>query len=843
MGEVYRAYDQRLDRWVAVKLIRPEHSESPTVRERFRREARAAARLSHPAIVQIHDIVESDDSDAIIMELVDGEPLSRRIARGPLDLREAVRLGRQIAEGLAAAHAKGLIHRDLKPENVMITAEGGAKILDFGLAKQLEGEASLTADHRVLGTFRSMSPEQARGLPLDARSDLFSFGLLLYEMLTARSPFEGPSALETLTRICTHQQAPLREVDPSIPAPLSALVDQLLEKEPSRRPGSAREVAAALGASDDPSQAAPTLVDPGLPWRSPQPLSQGSPAPRPPSSHGYGAGRPAARWALVIVLLAVLAAAVLWRAERPRQAGPSEAPVRVVVRKPEIGAGAGESAQLLASSLRISLLRALLGFTGISPNTEGDDIPGSPMRVARALASQELLLSSLDCVRASCEIALQRVRGSDGKILWSSRSFSVDADRPYLVEEAVQGYLGEAYADFPRRAGAASLEVRPEDYARYLRLRRTFEDKKAGAPLSPEDLFPALDSLRASSPRFLDAYVFESEVRQQRYKTSQDPADLDRAAELLQQARQIAPTDPRPLTGQFGVALLRGQWDRAGEALAGLERLQPGDPGILVKRARLLEKRGEGEEGLALMREGVAKYPSWRNLFWAAGMESSLGHFEAARRDAEQLLANYPDSYDGLSKLAEIEFVHGDLRRAAALYSRLVERDPRPGELSNLGAAQMYLGSYREAEITFRLALARAPGEVFILLNLADSLSLQGRPDAAAAIYRQVVSKASLGAADSQVLSVLAQAQAHLRNASGAVETVQKLLRIDPEGVQTAYAASLIDTLLGDRNAALYNARRALRQGLNPRGFVLPWFDPLRSDPAFAAELRPRPPS
>ncbi len=259
MGEVYQAYDGRLDRRVAIKLIRPEQTENETARERFRREARAAASLSHPSIVQIHDIVESEESDAIVMELVDGERLSQRIARGPLPVGEAVRIGREIAEGLAAAHAKGLIHRDLKPENVMITGEGRAKILDFGLAKRLDGEASLTEDHRVLGTFRAMSPEQAKGLPLDARSDLFSFGLLLYEMLSGKSPFEGNSALDTLTRICTHRQAPLREVSPMIPEGLSDLVDRLLEKDPDLRPSSARETvswlegsggAAAMGLSE-----------------------------------------------------------------------------------------------------------------------------------------------------------------------------------------------------------------------------------------------------------------------------------------------------------------------------------------------------------------------------------------------------------------------------------------------------------------------------------------------------------------------------------------------------------------------------------------------------------------
>ncbi len=576
-----------------------------------------------------------------------------------------------------------------------------------------------------------------------------------------------------------------------------------------------------------------------------QPPVAGSPPTPEPSSHGYATRRPALRWGIALALLAVLAAALLWQVKRP---GPApvrkpEAPVRVVVRRPEIGGGAGEKSQLLASSLRNSLLRSLLGFSGIAPAVEGDDVAGSPAQIARALAVQEILTSRLDCAGESCQISLQRVRGSDGQTLWSSRSFSVDADRPYLVEEAVQGYLADAYPGFARRPGAAPLEVRPADYTQYLRLRRTFEAKRAGETLSADALLPRLEALRASSPRFLDAYVFEAEVRQQRNKIRQDPADLDRASELLRQAQQIAPADPRPLTGQFGVALLRGQWDRAEEAVAGLERLQPGDPGLLVRRARLLEKRGESEKALALMREGVSRYPSWRNLFHAAEMEKSLGHFDAARRDAEQLLANYPESYEGLSTLAEIELLHGDPRRAVALYSRLVERFPRPGELSNLGTAQIYLGGYREAEASFRKALALEPRNPFTLLNLADAVTLAGRPEAAAPVYREVVRQAGLDAADWQVLSARAQAQAHLKDGPGTVESVQRMLRVGPEGAQVAYDVSLIYTLLGDRNGALYNAHRALRQGIATRLFALPWFDPLRSDTAFAAELRPRPDS
>jgi eukaryotic-like serine/threonine-protein kinase len=884
MGEVFQAYDRRLDRRVAVKLIHSTRAEDATARERFHREARAAARLSHPAIVQIFDLFAADGSEAIVMELVEGESLARRLARGPLPVAQAVRLGNEIAQGLAAAHDRGLLHRDLKPENVMITAGGHAKILDFGLAKRLEGEGSLTQDHRVVGTFKAMSPEQASGLALDARSDLFSFGILLYEMLAGRPPFFGGSALETLTRVCTHRQAPLRELDPAIPPQLSGLVERLLEKDRTRRPHSAGQVSAELAALADVSDTARSDADLGVTWSAPRKIAPVPEAGReardpvrnsdrdldqedadtlalastaaavvpagaagtPSGRAGSAAGglRPAPLWrsrlTLALALAAALAAtavALLWRGGRPgpRTGGKQEAPIRVVIRPPQIGAGADETAQLLASSLEVSLLRSLLGFSGIAAET--DDLAGTPPQVARALGAEEVLTSRLDCVRERCQIALRHVRGSDSKILWSGRGFSADADRPYLVEEAVAGYLAEAYAGFPRQAGAAPLAVRPDDYIQYLRLRRAYDAKRTGEAPSPDGLIQDLEGLRERSPQFVEGYVFEAEVRQQRSKTRQDPADLDRAADLLQRARQIAPADPRPLAGLFGVALLRGQWDRAEQALVELQRLQPGDPVILIDRARLLDKRGQKEEALALMREGVARLPSWRNLLRAAHLEFAQGHFAAARGYVEQLLANSPDNYEGLTLLAQIEFLHGDLDRAAALYSRLVERYPRPLEQTNLGTVEMYRHRYREAEASFRKVLAVEPRDVFALLNLADTVSLQGRAQEAAHLYRQVVRATSLNAADWQILSARAQAQAHLADGSGAVEAVQKMLRTGPEGAQVAYEASLVYILLGDRNAALFNARRAMEQGIEARMFALPWFDPLRSDGTLAAAL------
>jgi len=182
MGVVYRAYDARLDRWVAVKFIQPGKHEDAVGRERLRREARASARLSHPAIVQIYDMVQTEESDGIVMELVEGKTLSQILRDGPFDLKQGLGLAREIASALVEAHRHGVIHRDLKSENVIVTAQGKAKILDFGLAKRVEHaeatpeEAALTVDGMVLGTCRSMAPEQIEGRLIDPRTDLFSFG-------------------------------------------------------------------------------------------------------------------------------------------------------------------------------------------------------------------------------------------------------------------------------------------------------------------------------------------------------------------------------------------------------------------------------------------------------------------------------------------------------------------------------------------------------------------------------------------------------------------------------------------------------------------------------------------
>lgn len=238
MGEVFLAYDSRLERRVAIKKIRNEAALDTVNRQRLLREAKIGAKLSHPAIVQVFDIVELAGFHWIVMELVEGTTVAQMVRGGPIEVAEALLIARQVAEGLAEAHDKGLLHRDLKSENVMVGPKNRVKILDFGLAKPVNGnkDSSLTADGEVMGTCRSMSPEQAKGLDLDGRSDLFSLGILLYEMTTGISPFRAPSPVATLTLVCTHDPEPVALLNAAVPYPVSNLITRLLSKDRNGRP-------------------------------------------------------------------------------------------------------------------------------------------------------------------------------------------------------------------------------------------------------------------------------------------------------------------------------------------------------------------------------------------------------------------------------------------------------------------------------------------------------------------------------------------------------------------------------------------------------------------------------
>src|ERR1700689_62473 len=251
MGVVYEAEDLKLGRHVALKFIPDNLTGDPKALERFEREARAASQLNHPNICTIHSIEENNGHPFIVMEKLEGQSLKRRFTGQARDLEPILDISIQVAEALAASHAKGIVHRDIKPANIFLTPSGQVKVLDFGLAKLVHhlgtdddaaADNSLTAVGVIPGTAVYMSPEQARGETIDGRSDLFSFGVVMYEMSTGKKPFTGNNSLVTLDAVLHSKPTPPRELNPKIPIELEGIIGKAMEKDRNHRYQSAAEM-------------------------------------------------------------------------------------------------------------------------------------------------------------------------------------------------------------------------------------------------------------------------------------------------------------------------------------------------------------------------------------------------------------------------------------------------------------------------------------------------------------------------------------------------------------------------------------------------------------------------
>ncbi|MCJ7441619.1 MAG: serine/threonine protein kinase, partial [Thermoanaerobaculaceae bacterium] len=305
MGEVYRARDPRLGREVAIKVLPAEFASDPERLRRFELEAHAVAALSHPNVLAVYDVGTHEGSPYLVTELLEGETLRERLRTGDLTVRRAVEFAVQVAQGLAAAHEKGIIHRDLKPANVFVTKDGHVKILDFGIAKlapqrlaepgQAATVVEVTETGTALGTVGYMSPEQVRGQSVDHRTDIFSFGCVLYELLSGRRAFSGDTAADTISAILAKDPLPLIGPRSEVPVALQGIVNRCLEKNPDDRFQSTRDLGFALEA-----EAGALLAPPAPKTAEPSPKRAAA-----------GLGRFARPYVLVPVAVLVVVAAVL----------------------------------------------------------------------------------------------------------------------------------------------------------------------------------------------------------------------------------------------------------------------------------------------------------------------------------------------------------------------------------------------------------------------------------------------------------------------------------------------------------------------------------------------------
>jgi len=435
MGEVYRALDTRLGREVAVKILPPAFAADPESVRRFEKEARAVASLSHPNVVTLLDVGEQEGVRYAVTELVAGETLRTKLAAGPLRPREAADIAAQIAQGLAAAHENGVVHRDVKPENIVITPSGLARILDFGLAKR--GEAALgtgasedEATHSALatepgviaGTVGYMSPEQVRGQPVDGRSDVFSLGVVLWEMLTGQRPFRGDSQIETLNAILKEEPPP----DPAVaalPAEMEQILQRCLEKRKENRYHSAADLAHDLRNAVGAATSAATRV----------------PAARPATSRSMvyvGGG----------VLVAVILAAILLVRDR-RSAAPSARLPRTLAVLPFRAIAAEGMPEHFGLGLADSLIGRLAAVRQLTVRPTSaiaryETAVTDASEIGRSLGVDAVLEGSYQKLEGMTRVSVQMTDVSRGGLLWSDR-IDLPEGKLFELQDAISRQVAE----------------------------------------------------------------------------------------------------------------------------------------------------------------------------------------------------------------------------------------------------------------------------------------------------------------------------------------------------------------------------------------------------------------
>ncbi|MFQ5527165.1 MAG: tetratricopeptide repeat protein [Thermoanaerobaculia bacterium] len=893
MGVVYKAWDTLLRRHVALKVLPSEYTSDSNRRERLLREARSASALAHPNIITIHDVVSENSVDYIVMEFLEGESLAKLIPPSGLSLNPAVDYGAQIAGALAVAHEAGVIHRDLKPANVMIVGDRQVKVLDFGLAKldgHTDSEArtetvveSLTKAGQVVGTIHFMSPEQALGEPIDFRSDIFSLGAMLFQMVAGRPPFNAKSKISVLHQIVYEEPPTLEELRPDLSSSVLDVIRKALAKKPDDRFQSMEEMAEALaglgsGATGELNATSATrLATDSAGWaRVAAPAGTGTRG----VLAGLGRvliGRPGSRhralrsWALVLLAVSLTYAGIAIRSGSvlpmlelaltlPAQKHIAVLPLASIGMSGMGGRGVSGEAdgvgdetvaagQAFADGLvetlssKLTELERFQGSLWVVPASEVRTQEVSSVSEAqRAFAVTLAVTGSVQRTSDRIRLTLNLV---DANTLRQLRSVVIDHRADNLT--ALQDGASIKLADMlevevePRALKALSAGGTTEATAYDLYLQGRGFLQRYDRPGNLESAIARFERALGRDASYALSYASLGEARWRLYESTADPIHVDLAREACDRALAL---DPGLAPAQVTLGILETGTGRYPEAIAAFERALELDPRSAEAHrgmARAFEKNGQ----LELAETTFARAIDLRPDYWKSHNNLGVFYFRQGRyEDAvaafRQVVELTPSNFKGYNNVGGILFYLGRIDEAREMFERSLQAEPNYPALSNLGTIYFSAERYTEAAATYEKVLGFDQSDHLVVFNLASAYYWAGDEDRASETYARaaemVEAKLEVNPNDASVLVTLAQCYALSGREDEAPANLDRALALAPNDVEVMIGAAQVWEHVGRRDLALEWVQRAVEGGYSQaRVERSPAFRHLRADNRYRA--------
>jgi eukaryotic-like serine/threonine-protein kinase len=831
MGVVYHAEDTALGRDVALKFLPAQICHDPKRVERLRYEARTASSLNHPNICTIYEVAEDQGELFIAMEYVEGKPLSELLKKRSLPVETILRYAQQIAAGLEHAHERGIIHRDLKPVNVVVTPAGDAKILDFGLAKRTDAEQlprktteGIPTDSSIglTGTLPYMSPEQLEGGAAGPRSDIWAFGVMLYEMATGERPFHG----ENLYRLCSAiLQEPVPALPDHIPSGLAAVIRRCLEKEPARRYQRASELRAALQALQ------PSIA-----------VAQGSASP-------FKSHRKLTVWAGVVaaLLLAGVWIGFAWRnANRPNASLKAALePMQLAVLPPS---GGVQPEEMAFDNGLVETLTSRL--TELTSKHSLAVVPASEVRARKVVTVDQAhaefgvnlgLLINVQHAAGQKRVTFSLVDARSHRQLRGG-TITAPTENPFILQDRVSENVAQALelqlGPQEKNAFQAHGTNEPAAYDFYLQGRGYLQDYVKLENV--ENAIQVFDHALKKDPGFAAANAGLGEAYWRKYQLTHEKAWADAAAE---NCRKAAERDARLAGAHICLGRLFAGEGSSEKALAEYRRgmdLEPTNDAGYAGLAGVYEQLNRLDEAEQTFKQAIAVRPNyWATYNWLGIFYRRHGRYEEAASMYSQVVSLAPDSFTGYYNLGVVRIMQGRYAEAIPVLQRSLEIRKTANGTSNLGTAYFQLHRYADAVAAYEQSTQLDPRNYVIWGNLGDAYYwAPGKRAQAGAAYEKAIAlgeeKLRVNPRDADVLSSLAMYYAMEGERKPALEKLDVALRLSPKSPDLLFNAGIVYQQLGDTPRALDALEKAIAAGRSPSALRdTPNFDGLRANPRF----------